>query len=232
MATQFLWLILATFIASQVARAGEIVPIQSEAKLAPGKFLVASRRLSDPNFSETVIFLIKYNGDEGAVGVIINRPTEVEVSRLLPEFKERKKQKDLVYLGGPVERNQMLLLARAKTPPQGAERISEGIYLISGRVVLQQTLHEAGVQFRAYVGYAGWAPSQLDIEISRGDWHIVSADAQTVFDKPATEIWPELIRKSEVQWANRQDRETDKKSLLILSHLKIGVSASNAKQSP
>src|SRR5262245_45300614 len=157
MPKRLFWLMVATCVASQVAGAAEVVPPKSEAELAPGMFLVASRHLNDPNFSETVILLISYS-DEGALGVIINRPTDVAIAKLLPEFKNRTKQKDFVYIGGPVDRTQMVLLARAKKQPEGSEKVSEGIYLISGKKTLQRLVKENSTQFRAYVGYAGWAP--------------------------------------------------------------------------
>jgi putative transcriptional regulator len=177
-------------------------PSRPESGLAKGRFLVASRHLGDPNFSKTVILLIDYN-QNGAIGVVINRPTEVQVSTLLPDIQGLKKRNDLVYLGGPVATNQMLLLVRSTSQPEGSLNVFEDVYTIPSQTVFQQMI-DTGARFRAYVGYAGWAPSQLDFEVSRGDWYIVQADPATVFDKAASEIWPELIQRSEVQWASNK----------------------------
>src|SRR5262245_15157941 len=117
------WLMAATCVVSPVTQAATVVTPHPKAQLAPGTFLVASRNLIDPNFSQTVILLIQYN-DDGALGVVINRPTDVAIAKLLPEFKNRTKQKDLVYLGGPVDPRQMVLLARAKHQPKGSERVA------------------------------------------------------------------------------------------------------------
>ena len=181
----------------------------AKADLSKGKFLVASRQLRDPKFSETVILLIEYDR-KGAMGLIINRPTKVRLSSALPEIEGLQQRRDTVYLGGPVATNQVRLLIRSSSQPEGARRVLEEVYLSSSRSVLQQMIDDADAQkrFRVYAGYAGWGPGQLDFEISRGGWHVLPADAGTVFDTAASEIWPELIRRTSVQWAGvrRLDR--------------------------
>src|SRR5262249_38300799 len=134
---------------------------QAQSALAKGKFLVASRRLGDPNFAETVVLLIEY-GDSGAMGVVINRPTEAPLATLLPEVKGLQ-QTDAVYLGGPVGRNQMIILVRSGNQPQESLQVFADVYTIAGRAALQQLIDQVGksAKFRAYLGYAGWAPGQL-----------------------------------------------------------------------
>lgn len=175
-------------------------PSQSQSALAKGKFLVASRRLGDPNFAETVVLLIEY-GESGAMGVVINRPTEAPLATLLPEVKGLQ-QTDAVYLGGPVGRNQMIILVRSGNQPQESLQVFADVYTIAGRAALQQLIDQVGksAKFRAYLGYAGWAPGQLAMEVTQGGWYILPADAATVFDKAAADMWPELIRRSEAEW--------------------------------
>ena len=177
------------------------VAMQSPSTLGKGKFLVASRELNDPNFAESVILLLDYN-QNGALGVIVNRPTEVPLATLLPEIKALQKRKDVAYLGGPVARHMLMLLTRSANPPQDSQSIFSDTYLVSQKKELEQLLQSGGAQtkLRAYVGYAGWAAGQLDMEVARGGWHIVPADAALIFDKAATEVWPELIRRGEAQW--------------------------------
>src|SRR5258708_5051749 len=90
--------------------------------LAKGVLLVASKRLQDPGFAETVILLLEYSKD-GALGVVLNRPTSVSLATVLPEIKALKKRKEVVSLGGPVGREQVLLLAYSSRPPQDAQHI-------------------------------------------------------------------------------------------------------------
>jgi len=169
--------------------------------LARGMFLVAGRRLMDPNFSESVVLLLEYDA-KGALGLIVNRPTEVPLADLLPEVEELKERADVVYVGGPVAKNHIVLLMRSEQHPREAGRVFADTYVSSSMETLRRVVSIGGEggNFHAYVGYAGWAPGQLDNEVSRGDWHISPADEATVFDKASEEIWPELIKKNSGQW--------------------------------
>ncbi len=192
----------------------ETPPTPSPAAPAKGKFLVASRRLGDANFAETVVLLIEYN-QKGALGVVINRPADEQLSTLLPNVEGLRHRADPIFLGGPVGRNQLLILARSPSQPEESLPVFEDVYTIAGQTVLERLIHEVGAnaKFRAFVGYAGWGAGQLDFEMSQGGWHVVPADTATVFDKPPSEIWPDLIRRGEAQWVLRQSPEP----LLILS---------------
>ncbi len=170
-------------------------------KPSKGRFLIASRQLLDPQFAETVVLLIEYS-QHGAMGVIINRPSELKLSAVLPEIEVLRQRPDAIYLGGPVAKNQLLLLIRTSRPPEGSRLIFEDIHLSSSQAVIQRMIEnpQDEERFRVYAGYAGWAPGQLDNEIATGGWHVLRADAETVFDKSASEIWPDLIHRSSAQW--------------------------------
>ncbi len=170
-------------------------------KPSKGRFLIASRQLLDPQFAETVVLLIEYN-QHGAMGVIINRPSELKLSAVLPEIEVLRQRPDTIYLGGPVAKNQLLLIIRTSSPPEGSRLVFKDIHLSSSQAVIQRMIKnpEGEERFRVYAGYAGWAPGQLDNEIATGGWHVLRADAETVFDKSASEIWPDLIHRSSAQW--------------------------------
>jgi putative transcriptional regulator len=179
-----------------------VVPDTREA-LAKGKFLVASRRLNDPNFSQTVVLLIDY-GPDGAMGLVINRPSNVKLSTVFPDVKELKQRRDTVYVGGPVAVNQMLMLIRSPQAPAASVPVIKNIYLSSSWEVLERLIKKATAeeQFRLFAGYAGWAPNQLDFERNRGDWHVIEADADSVFAHDPKALWPELIRRASVKWVH------------------------------
>ena len=173
---------------------------------ARGKFLVAGRNLVDPRFRETVVLLIDYNA-EGAAGLIINRPTEVPVAEVLPLVPGIKERADVVYYGGPVEGHRMLMLIRSGEKPEESGRVFGNVYVSASRNTLERMLgsHKTEKQLRIYAGYAGWMPRQLDWEVSRGDWLIVSADAGSIFEKKSSEIWRELFQRgSAIQVWNRR----------------------------
>lgn len=189
--------------------------VTSVSELETGKLLVAHRRLRDPNFAETVVLLLEYSQD-GAMGVVINRPTTVPLATVLSEVEALKTRQEFVYLGGPVGREQMLLLARTAQKPKDVKQILNNVYLIPSQKTLQQIMEntDSSLNLRAYIGYAGWAPKQLDSEVERGDWHIHAADATLVFDTPADQLWQKLITPSEFEWThNLQNNERPAYSL-------------------
>jgi putative transcriptional regulator len=174
---------------------------KSEKDLAQGKFLVAGRRLMDPNFRETVVLLIRY-GPDGAIGLVINRPVELKLSTVLPDIKELDRSKETLYLGGPVEPARVLLLVRSAKPPEASMPVFGDVFLSSSQKVLQGLIKKPVKEerFRIYAGYAGWAPKQLESEFDRGHWHVLKADTETLFDKKSSEIWQELIQRVSVKW--------------------------------
>jgi putative transcriptional regulator len=193
--------------ASAAARAGWLLcrmpgssppprPLRLEQRLSKGKFLVASERIKDPRFMETVILLVEYDLN-GAMGLIINRPTDMALANLFPDVKGLEQSAHPLYIGGPVASHQMLMLIRSGTRPGKASLVFDNIYVSSSSTLLEGMAGrlKEGEKFRVYAGYSGWAPGQLEGEISRGDWHILDADADTVFEKDPGEVWPELIRR-------------------------------------
>lgn len=170
-------------------------------ELAKGKFLVASRQLEDPNFRETVVLLIEY-GLDGAMGLVINRPSAVKLATVFPDIEELKQRKDTIFVGGPVAVNQMLLLIRSSKMPEDATAVVPDVYISSSWKVLERLMKKTTQDegFRLFAGYAGWAPSQLDFERTRGDWYVLKADAESIFSQNPSELWQELIRRVTVKW--------------------------------
>ena len=183
----------------------------SREKLAKGKFLVASRRLTDPNFSETVVLLIEY-GPDGAMGLVINRPSNVKLSTVFPDAKALKQRQDTLYVGGPVAVNQMLMLIRSTQSPAASTLVIDNVYMSASWKVLEGLIknESAAQQFRLYAGYAGWAPNQLDFERARGDWYVLKADADSVFTLAPETLWQDLIRRATIKWVRLE--QTNPKS--------------------
>jgi len=171
------------------------------ARPAKGRFLVASRSLSDPNFAQTVVLLLVYE-ERGAMGVIINRPSHIPLASALPEFEELRRRKDPVFFGGPVGLDAALMLVRLATRPEDAQAIVKDVYLSGSRAVLRQAVGGAGKRnrLRVYAGHAGWGAGQLDQEIGRGDWIVVDADPASIFELAPDDVWPRLIEHVSGQW--------------------------------
>jgi len=183
------------------------LPVQStNAKdLAAGTLLVASRDLADPHFAQTVVLLVHYDA-QGVVGLILNRRTDVPLSR---GFKAAKDRSDPVYLGGPVANPKVFALFQSPAKIEGAEHVFGGVYLISAQPLFDQTLAtrpDPGV-FHVYVGCAGWEVDQLTNEVALGQWFIFPADAHTVFSADPDLLWSQMIQKTERKLAGNQPAE-------------------------
>jgi putative transcriptional regulator len=180
-----------------------VLGLGQEPELAAGSFLVSSRDLSDPNFAETVILLLRYDEDEGAMGLIVNRRGDVPLARVFEDLKGAKGRKDLAYLGGPVEPDNVLALLKSSTKIAEAQRVFSGVYLISDKELLEKTLADKAEPsvFHVYLGYAGWGPGQLEHEVDLGAWHILPPDAGSVFDADPDSVWTRLIRRTELRIA-------------------------------
>ena len=163
----------------------------ADLELTKGKFLVATKKQGDPRFMQTVVLLLHYS-KEGAMGLILNYPTEHKLSESVPDAKRIEGK---LFFGGPVERSKVFLLFRTSSSPVEATRIFDHVYFSTSKTTLEEA---AGGKMRLYSGYSGWGPGQLENEISNGHWYVWHADAETIFDKPAEEIWPELIRRTSV----------------------------------
>lgn len=175
---------------------------QEDEDLEAGRILVADRKLRDPNFLEAVILLAKYD-DEGSVGIIVNRQTDISIARVLSEWKEAKGRKEPVFLGGPVEKAALLGLVRSGVKVEHAEPVLTDVHFVADRDQLQKHL-AAGTtpdKFRIYLGYAGWGPEQLEAEIDAGAWHVMPASAKLVFDPEPDTLWARLIAKTETRFA-------------------------------
>ena len=186
--------------AHAVASAEQRPPVTLE----KGKFLIASRDLSDPNFMETVLLLIAY-GPGGAMGVVINRPSEVMLSRVLPSIKPLQRRSDTLFIGGPVARSNVLLLIRSAKEVEDAVLLFGDVYVSSSLTALRREIERqpARERLHAYSGHAGWAPGQLEAEVARGDWYVAPADPEAVFSKAPTEVWQKLIPRVEGDWVRR-----------------------------
>ena len=190
---------------------GELLPalflpvqFKNPEDLGVGKLLVASRGLSDPDFARTVVLLVRYD-EKGALGLILNRRTDVPLSRVL-DLKAAKDRSDSAYLGGPVGPSTVFALLQSSARIEKAENIFGGVYLISDKQLFEQTISarpDPGV-FHVYLGYAGWAQDQLRTEAQLGAWFVFPADAATVFNSDPDSLWLQMIQKAELQLAKTE----------------------------
>ncbi|MBL8214353.1 MAG: YqgE/AlgH family protein [Bryobacterales bacterium] len=180
---------------------------QNIPSLVPGKVLVAGRGLRDPNFAESVILLVRHS-PKGSMGLVVNQPSRLRLSRLSEDLKGAANRQDRVYLGGPVSRSGAVALLRAAVVPAEAQHVFADVYLLSAKSMLEEQIaaNSQPDKFRVYLGYAGWARGQLEAEIDEDAWHIFPGDAAWVFEGDPSTLWNRLIRRTELRSAELRPR--------------------------
>ncbi|MGK7346649.1 MAG: YqgE/AlgH family protein [Candidatus Nitrospinota bacterium M3_3B_026] len=181
------------------SRQGPQTKEKNHSGLKKGVFLVAERKLKDPNFEKTVVLLTHY-GPTGTVGVIINRPTETSLSEALPEIKEFENSRERLFFGGPVLRKGMVLLIRSAEDVAESYHVFGNVYFSGSVKALTKALSDEDSSARVYAGYTGWAPGQLEFEINRGDWRVIDADEMSIFERDPATLWDSLMRPEDQLW--------------------------------
>lgn len=161
-----------------------------------GKLLIAEPLLGDPNFDRSVVLMIEHSAD-GALGIVLNRPTDVEVGAVLDEWAGLAAPPSVLYMGGPVEQNGLLALGRRRSPQAevpGWTRVLGNV----GTVDLHRDPAEAAEGLdavRFFAGYSGWGGGQLESELDEGAWVVVAAVADDVFVSDPDTLWATVLRR-------------------------------------
>lgn len=161
-----------------------------------GLFLVATDQLYGTSFQEAVILLTHYS-PRGATGLTINRPTDIPLNQAFPHIEQLNQFNDPLFLGGPVKENAIFVLVQTLEPRKGMHLITDNLYFSTGRNAFGNPLNGTA---RAYAGYAGWAPGQLQHEINRGDWLVVKTSPAIVFDENLAGLWQRLKNRWSGNW--------------------------------
>lgn len=155
------------------------------------RLLVATPGLTDPNFERSVVYLIEHD-DEGAVGVVLNRPSHTDVETVFAGELEVETLTGLVssppvfFIGGPVSTDSIVALG---SPSQGGAPGLVDLATINGSAAAPPT------SIRLFAGYAGWASGQLEAEIASGAWVVVDAAPDDVFHAAPDNLWREVLRR-------------------------------------
>jgi putative transcriptional regulator len=163
-----------------------------------GKLLVASPALVDPNFARTVVFITEHN-DEGAMGIVLDRPSDAAVESVVPELEEIAGTEP-IYVGGPVQPEALVLLAEFSNPEAAAWIVVADVGLASADVDLAE-LASSVRRGRVYAGYSGWGPGQLEAEMEIDSWIVEPPLPTELFpDDPAT-LWSDVLARKGGQYA-------------------------------
>jgi putative transcriptional regulator len=153
--------------------------------------LAAAEVVQGELFADTVVLLLYYD-ETGAFGLVVNRPTDVKPEELLADEDALAGYGGTLFWGGPVQMDSLRALVLTEEPPEGAEKIIESVYLVSYEDALDGVPRDPS-SLRFFIGYAGWAPGQLDNELAHGSWRIVPGSSELVFANEPETLWKRLV---------------------------------------
>lgn len=158
-----------------------------------GQLLVASPALRDPNFERSVV-LIGLHSDDGAMGVVLNRPSESTVADAAPQLEPAADAGEPVFVGGPVQPTSIVFLAEFVDPAPAGLLVLGRIGFPAPDVELEE-LSRTTDRVRVFAGFAGWGDGQLEEEIERGDWIAQAALPEDVFTDAPEELWSSVLTR-------------------------------------
>ena len=185
------------------------MPDPSDSGVKVGDLLVAAPALVDPNFARSVVLVLDIDED-GALGVILNRPSTVPVGEILPGWSRLAQPPDVLFQGGPVATDSALGVGAStaygldpNTEPVGFRRLYDDV----GIVDLDTPTEIAGpmlTRLRIFAGYAGWGEQQLRDEIASGSWYVVPSTPTDLFGADPEGLWMRVLRRQpgELAWVS------------------------------
>jgi putative transcriptional regulator len=159
-----------------------------------GKLILAGPMLKDPNFDRAVV-LITEHSEEGAMGLVLNRPSEATIGDAVPDLTWVADPEDTVYVGGPVAPNGVIVLAEWTDPGQAVVLVEDDLGFVPGDADDPEALATAIRRARVYAGHAGWGPGQLENELAEEAWIVEAPRREELFSDDAEGLWPAVLRR-------------------------------------
>jgi putative transcriptional regulator len=159
-----------------------------------GQLLIASPALLDPNFHRTVVLIAEHDDETGAMGVVLNRLTELPVSDAAPVLADIVEPGALVHNGGPVQPTAVVILAQFHDAAAAAVPVMEDVGFVGGDVDFEALGPEI-LRARVFAGLAGWSPGQLEAELERDDWILERARPDDVFSDEPEGLWASVLER-------------------------------------
>jgi putative transcriptional regulator len=160
---------------------------------ARGQLLIAGPALVDPNFWRAVVLVVEHS-EEGAFGLVLNRPSETSVGDAVPELEDVIDPAESLFIGGPVQPASVVILGHFEDPGDAALLAFDDV----GVLAATSSLEEMSVGLRAaraFVGHSGWGPGQLESELERDDWIVEPARLQDAFSAAPRDLWAAVLTR-------------------------------------
>lgn len=175
--------------------------------------LVATRVLIDPNFSDSVVLVVDAD-DDGALGVVLNRPSAVPVSDVLAGWGDVVDEPETLFVGGPVSPEGALavgLLRPDAEPPLGFRGFAGRLGLVDLDTPVE-IVNASLAGMRIFAGYAGWGAGQLEDEVEEGSWFVVPAEVPDIFRHDPAGLWRDVLRRQpgEIAWSSTRPIDPDR----------------------
>ena len=162
-----------------------------------GQLLVASPTLSDPNFARAVVLVLDHD-DDGALGVVLDRPSDLAVEEVLPDWATLVEPPPQLFAGGPVSTGSALgvavLAPGTAAAPLGWRRVFGDTGLLDLDTPME-VLTDALAGVRIFAGYSGWSPGQLEAEVAEGAWFVVGAEPGDLLTGSPAQLWATVLRR-------------------------------------
>jgi putative transcriptional regulator len=165
-----------------------------------GKLILASPALQDPNFMRTVVLIAEHT-EEGAMGLVLNRPALTTVGEAVPELTWLTGEDDIVYLGGPVAPTAVIVLAEFERPELAGALVDDTIGFIGSDVDDPERLEGAIRRARVFAGHAGWGPGQLEAELADDAWIVEPPQREELFTDAPGDLWAAVLRRKGRRYA-------------------------------
>ncbi|MGH2870944.1 MAG: YqgE/AlgH family protein [Solirubrobacteraceae bacterium] len=157
---------------------------------AQGQLLIAGPGLLDPNFWRTVVLIVEHSED-GALGLVLNRPSETSVQEAVAEPAQLPDLDDPLYVGGPVQPSALIVLAQFHSRDDAALIAFDDVGVLPAGDGAPAPVRRG----RAFAGHAGWSAGQLDSELERGDWILEPARHDDAFTSEPLQLWESVLTR-------------------------------------
>jgi putative transcriptional regulator len=158
-----------------------------------GQLLVAAPSLQDPNFFRTVVLIVEH-GEEGAMGIVLNRATDTGLDEAVPDLVDVPGIEETMHVGGPVQPQTVILVAEFTDPEADTPLVVGSVGVVGAETDLDE-LPAAIIRGRAFAGYAGWGPGQLEAELEEEAWFVASFDREDAFAEDPDVLWSRVLER-------------------------------------
>ncbi len=162
-----------------------------------GSLLIAHPSLMDANFRHTIVLISMHSSEQGALGVVLNRPLEKTLGDFKADFASHPLSRVPLFYGGPVAQQEMILTAWQSTESPGIYKLYFGLSVEKAEMLLES---DPKTDVRGFIGYSGWSSGQLEGELKENAWAVSPIDGSILQAKELGDLWRQLLKRVRPEW--------------------------------